>query len=188
MRHAPRVLLAAGLGFAVSFLVACGGGSNLLSGGQSSTLNTQLDKLSSAVEAGHCGGASAAAVSFSHYVSNLPSKVSPTLRANLLQGVRTVNDLAQQDCQTTSTAPTTSSTTTPSTTTPTTTTPSSTASTTTVSTTTPSTTSTTPATSSTTPSTTSTTPTTGGAGIGGGGPPSGGGPGNGSGGGVPGQQ
>lgn len=187
MRYAPRVLLAAGLGFAVSILVACGGGSNLLSGDQSSTLNGRLDQVSAAVDGGRCLGATRATASFSNYVSNLPAKVSPTLRANLLQGASTVNDLAQRDCQTSSTQSTNSTTTTPSTsTTTTTTTPSSTASTTTVSTTTPSTTSTAPATSSTTPSTTSTTPTTGGAGIGG--TTTTGGAGNGSGGGAPGQQ
>jgi cobalamin biosynthesis Mg chelatase CobN len=186
MRHAPRVLLAAGLGFAVSFLVACGGGSNLLSGDQSSTLNGRLDEVSAAVDGGQCGGATRATASFSNYVSNLPSKVSPTLRANLLQGVSTVNDLAQRDCQTAAQSTSSSTTTSSTTTSPTTTTPSSTASTTTVSTTTPSTTSTTPATSSTTPSTTSTTQTTGGAGIGGTSTTGGGG--NGTGGGAPGQQ
>ena len=50
MGYAPRALLAGGLGFAVSFLVACGGGSGLLSADQASSLNGQLDQVSSAVE------------------------------------------------------------------------------------------------------------------------------------------
>jgi hypothetical protein len=169
MGYAPRALLAGGLGFAVSFLVACGGGANLLSGNQSANLNGQLDDVSSAVDAGHCGGATRALASFSKSVGGLPPKVSPTLRANLVQGASTVGQLAQQDCRTTSTSPSTSSTTTAPTTTTTTTTPStSSTSTTSTSTTTPSTTSTTPATSTTPTGTTSTTQGTGGAGIGGG--------------------
>lgn len=168
--YAPRALLAAGLGFAVSFLVACGGGSNLLSGDESSSLNGKLDRLAAAVDAGQCGGAARAAASFANSVSNLPGTVSPTLRANLLQGASTVNDASQRDCRTTTTAPTTTPSTTSTTPSSTTTTPSSTSTTTssTTTTTTPSSTTTTPATSTTTPGTTSTpTSTTGGAGVGG---------------------
>lgn len=169
MRYAPRALLAGGLGFAVSCLVACGGGAGLLSGDQSSNLNNQLDAVSSAVDSGQCASATRAVVSFADAVTNLPATVSPTLRTNLLQGASTVGVLAQRDCQTTTSHPTTNSTTTPSTTS--TTTPSTTTRPTTSSTTTPSstTTTTTPATSSTTPGTTSTTPSTGGGGLGGGG-------------------
>jgi hypothetical protein len=172
MRHLPRALLAAGLGFAVSFLVACGGGAGLLSGNDSANLNSQLDSVSSAVAARNCPAAASALSRLGNQVDNLPGKVSPTLRANLAQGVATVSQLASRDCHrstTTSTASTAStSTTTPSTTTTThsttsTTTPS------TSTTTTTSTSTTTPATTTTTPGTTSTTGGTGGAGLGGGG-------------------
>ena len=177
MRFAPRALFAGGLGFAVSCLVACGGGTGLLSGNQSSNLNNQLDAVSSAVDSGQCASASQAVVSFADAVTKLPATVSPTLRTNLLQGASTVAALARRDCQASTSLSTSSSTTTPSTTT---TTPSTTTHPTTSSTTTTpsstSTTTTTPATSTTTPGTTSTTPSTGGGGLGGGG-------GNGSGGG-----
>jgi hypothetical protein len=165
MRYAPRALLAGGLGFAVSCLAACGGGAGLLSGSDSSNLNSQLDSVSAAVDGGHCGAASSAVATLGNSVRNLPAKVNPALRANLLQGVSTVAVLAQHDCRTTSTNPATSPTTTTTTqsTTTTTTTPSST------STTPPSSTSTTPATSSTTPGTTSTSGGSGGAGLAGGG-------------------
>ena len=49
MRYAPRAILACGLGFAVSFVVACGGGSGLLSGDQSNALSGQAEQISSAV-------------------------------------------------------------------------------------------------------------------------------------------
>jgi hypothetical protein len=171
MRHLPRALLAAGLGFAVSFLVACGGGAGLLSGNDSANLNSQLDSVSSAVAARNCPAAASALSRLGNQVDNLPGKVSPTLRANLAQGVATVSQLASRDCHrstTTSTASTAST----STTTPSTTTTHSTTSTTTPSTSTTTTTSTsttTPATTTTTPGTTSTTGGTGGAGLGGGG-------------------
>ena len=124
MRYAPRALLAGGLGFAVSVLVACGGGSGLLSGDQSSHLNSQLDAVSAAVHVGSCSGAATAVSGFSHVVGNLPASVSPTLRANLIQGASTVGRLAANDCHKTTTHKSATATT-PSTTVPTTTTSSS---------------------------------------------------------------
>src|SRR5438105_9467052 len=167
MRHAPRALLAGGLGFAASLLVACGGGGGLLTGGQSANLNSRLDSVAAAVDARHCSSASRAVVQFSNDVNDLPAGLNPTLRRNLLQGASTVGALALRECQaTSSTSSTTSSTSTTSTTT-TTTTPSTSSTTTgSTSTTTPST-STTPATSTTTPGTTTTNGGTGGAGLGG---------------------
>ncbi len=186
MRYAPRALLAGGIGFAVSCLVACGGGAGLLSGDQSSSLNSQLDSISAAVNSGNCGEASQAVAAFAQTVTNLPVTVSPTLRRNLLQGASTVGQLAQHDCSTSSTRLSTSTTppkttTTTTTTTPSTTTHTSTSTSTNTSTTAPTTTTTPPATTTTTPGTTSTTGGTGGAGLGGGGG-NGGGDGNGNGG------
>ncbi len=163
MRYAPRALFAGGLGFAVAFVVACGGGSHLLTGGEASNLNSQLDSVSSAVAAGQCGGAATAIAGFTNEISNLHAKVSPTLRRNLLQGASTVSQLAAHDCRTTSTTTsrTTSSTTSSTSTTTSTSTPTST-----------STITSTPTSSSTATSTSSsgTTPTgggSGGAGLGG---------------------
>jgi hypothetical protein len=98
MRHAPRALLAGGLGFAVAFLVACGGGAGLLSGDHASTLSAQLDKISAAVDAGRCSTASNAASALRIDVSALPKSVNAKLRRNLAQGAATVADLAEQDC------------------------------------------------------------------------------------------
>lgn len=151
MRYLSRALVAGGLGFAVSLIAACGGGAGLLSGGQASGLNSQLDRVSSALAAGQCGAVQSGTRSLVNGVSNLPSTVNTTLRQDLSQGASTVSQLAAQQCtQSTATAATT--------TTPTTT--ASTTATTTTATTATSTTTTTPpttTTSATTPPTTGTT-------------------------------
>jgi hypothetical protein len=118
MRHVPRALLAGGLGLAVSFLVACGGGKGLLSGDQASTLNSQLDQVSSAVASGNCSAALSAVNSFSSNVSSIGS-LNPTLRDNLTQDATKLAQLATRDCRnatTTTTTPTTTTTTTTTTT------------------------------------------------------------------------
>jgi len=164
MRYAPRAILAAGLGFAVSFVVACGGGSGLLSGDQSDALSGQADQVSSAVQSGNCGAAVSASAVLNNQVQTLPVTVNPTLRRNLSQGAGTIAQLARKDCRhhtasTSSTAPSSSTTTT---TTTTSTSTSTTTPTTTTSTSTTSSTATTP------PDTGSTSTTTGGVGLGGG--------------------
>lgn len=164
MRYAPRAILACGLGFAVSFVVACGGGSGLLSGDQSDALSGQADHVVSAVQNGNCGAALNASAVLNSDVQTLPVTVNPTLRRNLSQGASTIAELARKDCRhhTTATAvPKTSSSTT------TTSTSTSTSTTTTTPTTTTSTSTT--STSATTPTDTGTTSTTtGGVGLGGG--------------------
>lgn len=165
MRHAPRVLLAGGLGFAVSFLVACGGGAGLLTGGESSNLNSQLDAVASAVNSGQCGAAATAVSGFGNAIANLHASLSPTLRRNLVQGASTVSQLAAKDCHTIST---TTTTTTPTTSTSSTTSssPSSSSSSSSTTTTSAPPTSSTSATTTSTPGTTSTSGS-GGAGLGG---------------------
>ncbi len=160
MRSAPRALLAGGLGFAMSFIVACGGGSGLLSSDQANTLNRQLDTVSSALSSGQCTAAAGAASDFGNAVANLPASVSPKLTSNLSQGAQTLQQLAARDChqQTSSTATNTVSTNT-------TTTHTSTPSTTPSHTTPPTPTQTTPATTPAQPGTTSTGGGTGGAGL-----------------------
>ena len=189
MRTLLRALLGGGLGFAVSLIVAaCGGSSGLLSSEQASTINSRLDQISSAVQAGDCRSASRATVSLGDAVASLPSTVSQSLRTNLDQAVSTVGKLASQDCQSaqsnktpTSTTITTT-TTTPTTTTTTTTTTPSTATSTPHSNSTPTTTTSRPPTSSSTattpPSTGTSSRGSGGAGIGGGGNGNGNGNGN----------
>jgi hypothetical protein len=175
MRYASRAVLAGALGFAAAFVVACGGGSGLLSSNDASTLNNQLNSVSSALASQNCGDASNATSKLADDVINLPSSINSTLRNNLTQGVSTIAQLARQQCAnvpstpttpTTPTAPTTTTqthtATTPTTPTHTNTTP-----------TTPTDTTTNPATTSTPSGTTST--GTGGAGVGQGSGNSGGG-------------
>lgn len=162
MGYDSRAFLAGGLGFAVAFVVACGGQNDLLSGNQASNLNAQLNSISSAVASGQCGAASNAAQSFGNDIAALPPNVNKTLVQNLGQGAATVSQLAARDCQSSSSSTSTSSTSTS--TTSTTTTPTTSSSTTSTPTTsTPSSSST--ATNSTGSGTTTT--SNGGAGIGG---------------------
>jgi hypothetical protein len=167
MRYASRAILAGALGFAAAFVVACGGGSGLLSGSDASSLNNQLDSVSSALASKNCGDVSNATSQLADDVVNLPASINSTLRNNLTQGVSTIAHLARRQCAnvpTTPTSPTTPTTTTTTTETHTTTTPTTPTNTTTTPTT-PTSTTTTPATTTTPPGTTST-GTTGGAGFG----------------------
>jgi hypothetical protein len=167
MGYGSRAFLAGGLGFAASFVVACGGGNGLLASNDASTLQSQLDRLSQAVSAGDCGTAANALQQFNSAVVGLPAQVSPTLRRNLGQGAATIGRLSAKDCRNANKTSSSSSSSSSSTTsTPTTTT----APTTTV---TSSGTSSSSATT-TTSSGTSSTATNGGTGVGGGGGGSGG--------------
>ncbi|MFZ0385824.1 MAG: hypothetical protein WAL22_09180 [Solirubrobacteraceae bacterium] len=121
MGFGSRALLAAVLGFAAAFVVACGSSTNgLLASGQSSSIASQLTAISQAVQAGHCGQATAASNKLTTLVADLPAGVNQKLVANLGQGASTVQELAAKDC-------TTRSTTTPTVTAPTTSTQTSTA-------------------------------------------------------------
>ncbi len=171
MRKLPRALLAGGLGFAVSLIIAaCGGGAGLLSGNQASTLNNQLSQISGDIQAGHCGAAQKAANQLLAQVQSLGGGVSAKLRQDLALGASTISRLTPAQCH----QVTAQSTPPPSASTPTTgpsTTP-----------TTAPTTPTTPTTAPTTPTTPTTTPTTGTTTTPSGGGALGGGPGSGHGG------
>jgi hypothetical protein len=162
-----RAFLAGSLGFAVAFVVACGSQNGLLTTNQSSTLNQQLDSVSSAVSAHNCDAATSAASEFGNQVAALPSNVNTTLVANLGQGAATISELAARDCSGTTT---TTSDTTATTATTTTTTNSTPLTTTTVTSTVtnPTTTTTQTTTTATNPTTSGTSTTTnGGVGVGG---------------------
>jgi hypothetical protein len=167
MRSLPRAILAGGLGLAVSLSVAaCGGGSGLLSSGQSNSINSQLSQISSALQSGDCSTVSRTTVSLARSVAALPATINPTLRQNLDQGVSTVGQLANQQCK-----PSSNNTTTPTTSSSTSTSTSSTSTTptqpTTTSSSSPATTSTSSAPPATTPASPGTTSTgSGGAGLG----------------------
>jgi hypothetical protein len=122
MRPALRALVAGGLGFAVSLIAACGGGSRVLSADQANALRARLDQLQSAVNSGNCTGVQNGLSQLSVEISNVPNS---TARTNLTDGFETLQRQASSECQvstpkTTSTATATNTTTTQ--TTPTTTT------------------------------------------------------------------
>ncbi len=150
MGFGSRASLAAILGFAAAFVVACGSsGNGLLSSGQSSSIAAQLTAISNAAQSGHCGRAAVASRRLTNVIVDLPADVNQKLVANLGQGASTVQELAVKDC-------TTQSTSTPTVTVPTTTTPATTTQTQTQAPTTSSTTTTTPSTNTTPPPTTAT--------------------------------
>jgi hypothetical protein len=151
MGFGSRASLAAILGFAAAFVVACGSsGNGLLSSGQSSSIAAQLTAISNAVQGGHCGKATVASHRLTNLITDLPtSGVNQKLVANLGQGASTVQELAVKEC-------TTQSTSTPTVTEPTTTTQATTTQTQTQTATTTQTTTTTPSTNTTPPPTTAT--------------------------------
>jgi hypothetical protein len=98
MRFANKALVAGGLGFAVSALVACGSsGGGLLSGTQAQKLNDQLDQVLAAVNDRSCSGVDAHIVTLTHVINSLP-QVDPRLVSNLQQGEQLVSSLAEQNC------------------------------------------------------------------------------------------
>jgi hypothetical protein len=105
MGFGSRASLAAILGFAAAFVVACGSsGNGLLSSGQSSSIAAQLTSISNAVQAGNCGKATTASRNLTDLISGLPSGVNQKLFTNLGQGASTVQELAAKDCTTHSTS------------------------------------------------------------------------------------
>jgi hypothetical protein len=150
MGFGSRASLAAILGFAAAFVVACGSsGNGLLSSEQSSSIAAQLTTISNAAQSGHCARATVASHRLTNLITDLPSDVNQKLVVNLGQGASTVQELAAKDC-------TTQSTSTPTVTQPTTTTQATTTQTQTQAPTTSSTTTTTPSTNTTPPPTTAT--------------------------------
>jgi hypothetical protein len=187
-----RAILAGALGACAALVVACGDSNGLLAPGDASSLSSQLDAVSSAVDGGHCTAASAAAQDLQDAVVSLPGTVNRKLVTSLRNGAAKVESSAAQDCGNakTTTSDTTTTDTVPTVTTTTTATVPTTPTQTVTTTTTP-TTPTTPTTTPTTPTTTPTVPSTGGGtgggttggGTGGGGAGTGGGAGAGGGGG-----
>jgi hypothetical protein len=112
MRPALRALVAGGLGFAVSLIAACGGGSRVLSADQANALRARLDQLQSAVNKGDCSGVQNGLSQLSVEISNVPNA---TARTNLTDGFETLQRQASAECQV-STPKTTSTTTTTNTT------------------------------------------------------------------------
>lgn len=95
MRPALRALVAGGLGFAVSLIAACGGGSHVLSADQASALRSRLDQLQAAVNAGDCAGVVNGLNQLSAEISNVSNA---TARANLTEGFDTLQRQATAEC------------------------------------------------------------------------------------------
>jgi hypothetical protein len=167
MRYISRALLPGVLGFVVALVVAaCGGSSGLLSAGDATNLDNQLNTVAADINNGQCGPAASAASSFDNSVSNLTG-VSPTLTNNLKQASSALASQAASDCQNQQTAPVKTTQTTPKkqTTTTTSTTPTSSTPTSSTPTTPPSTTTGSTATSPATTTTGTGTNPSGGAGL-----------------------
>jgi hypothetical protein len=97
MGFANRAIVAAGLGFAVSALVGCGGSGSLLSSDQASRLSAQLEQASQDLASSHCESAATDVSNFRNSVDSLNS-VNATLIRNLDQGASTIAQLANTDC------------------------------------------------------------------------------------------
>lgn len=117
----PYALICALLaGVACSVLVACGsnGGKGLIAATNSEELNQHLDKLRSAVDAGHCTVAATALNQLATDVESLPSSVDRDLRSEIRKGYNELagkaatecNAIKQQNATTAETAPTTAET------------------------------------------------------------------------------
>lgn len=166
MRYLPRALLAGAVGFAVALLAGCGSSGGLLSADQASTLNNQLNSVSSALSAHNCPAVATATANLTDSASSL-SGVDGNLSTTVAEVASSIAGLAKQQCPVSASAATNTSST-ASTASTATTTPPPTNTQTTTSTTTA--TATTPTQTATTPASTGTTSTggTGGAGLGGG--------------------
>ena len=98
MRYVPRALLAGGLGFAVSCLAACGGGSGLLSGQQANSLNASSTSSHGRRSARNCGAARQAGQQLAD-ARREPVRDRSTQRCarDLSQGASTVGDAGRHE-------------------------------------------------------------------------------------------
>ncbi|HSD77531.1 MAG TPA: hypothetical protein VLA98_09000 [Solirubrobacteraceae bacterium] len=148
--RALPLLAALLLGVAAPLLAGCGAGPKRgVPAADAQQLNSDLDAVASAVDAGDCTRAAAAVVKVRGDIVQLPDTVSQRLRTRLAQGADNLAQRAPAECaqnKQDKTPTTTPTTTTPTTTTPTTTTPTTTTPTTTTPTTTTPTTTTPPTT------------------------------------------
>lgn len=166
MRYVPRAILVGGLGLAAAFLVACGGGSSLLSSNQANSLLAAFDRVGTAAQSGNCATIDNANSQLDSQIQNLPGSIQGNITDSLNQWASTVGSLATKACKTTTTSTTTS---TPSTTSSTTSSTTTTSTTTTTTPPPPTSTSTTTTSATTTTGGSTTTGSSGGAGLGGGG-------------------
>ncbi len=99
MRMHPLALLTAlALGAATAFLVACGGGDNLIPSGDASSLESALDQVASEFHAGRCQAAEQAVSKLNGELVNLPDSVDAKLRSRLRSGVANLDERVRQTC------------------------------------------------------------------------------------------
>ena len=122
MRLPTVLLLAAALGLASAFLVACGDRNNLIPRGDAAGIVSDLDSAKTDFAAQECRRAFADLARAKSKGAALPSSVDARLRANLRENLLVVDARVTQQCgKGQPTTPTTSTATTPTATTPTTT-------------------------------------------------------------------
>jgi hypothetical protein len=95
---APICALLAGVG--CSFVVGCGSGSGkgLIAAKNASELNQHLDRLQSAVNAGHCTSATSALRQVQTDVESLPNSVDASLRREISDGYQKLAGVYDQEC------------------------------------------------------------------------------------------
>lgn len=109
MRLATVLLLAAALGLASAFLVACGDRNNLIPRGDAAAIRGDLDSASTNFAAEECRRAFANLVSAKQKADALPGSVDAKLRANVSENIAVVDAKVHQQCgkgQSTTTTPT----------------------------------------------------------------------------------
>ncbi len=123
MRFAALTLLAAALGVACAFLVACGSSDKkLIPGNDAASLKSYADRVAADVKSGNCTAQITSDLGRARAkIASLPSSVDPDLRQNLLDGFNNLYTQATTACQ--GSTETTTTTTTPTETTTTQTTP-----------------------------------------------------------------
>jgi hypothetical protein len=104
MRWLPILLVAAALGVASSFLVACGDRNGLLPSSDAAAINSDLDQASSLVDAEECRRAQASVVDAQATAAELPRTVDADLRTTLGDNLQHVLSRIRAQCgKTTST-------------------------------------------------------------------------------------
>jgi hypothetical protein len=102
MRVLP-LLAAFVLGGGSAFLVACGGGDNLIPSGDASSIENALSQVSSDFDSGRCSAAQDAVTKLHSALLNLPNSVDSKLRTRLREGVNNLDTRVRQTCTATQT-------------------------------------------------------------------------------------
>lgn len=98
MRLATALLLAAALGLASAFLVACGDRNSLIPRGDAASINSDLSSASSNFAAQECRRAFGNLASAKQKADALPGSVDAKLRANVSENISVVDAKVHQQC------------------------------------------------------------------------------------------